>query len=55
MGRINEKASREVLIDFDNYLLAINFREIINTSSESNYIASTFTEDHISDLLENSL
>ena len=52
MGRINEKAPRKVLINFDNYLDAINFKEIINTNNNSNYIASTFTEDHISDSLE---
>ena len=42
----------KVLINFDNYLDAINFKEIINTNNNSNYIASTFTEDHISDSLE---
>ena len=52
MGRINEKAPRKVLINFDNYLDAINFKEIINTNNNSNYIANTFTEDHISDSLE---
>ena len=46
MGRINDKAPRKVLINFDNYLDAINFKEIINTNNNSNYTASTFTEDH---------
>ena len=52
MGRINDKAPRKVLINFDNYLDAINFKEIINTNSNSNYISNTFTEGHISDSLE---